>query len=192
MKHIQFSDLTNRLRRNLVASAFLIIAIAGFDISIEKAASGGLQFENLTTDVVLLLLMGFLLYHLVVFGVHAFEDYRHWELTFSSREEDRWDAPDQVVNLVGQLQSAAEALKNLSGPTSVSGTNITADDVAKIQKAAEDARIYGQRLKNFPRITRFRFWVLDIGMAGVLALFAVLFGLSVFPRGTLENCLGLS
>jgi hypothetical protein len=48
MQHIEFSEMTNRLHRNIPAAASLIIAIGWFDVQIGKAGAMGIEIKNLT------------------------------------------------------------------------------------------------------------------------------------------------
>jgi hypothetical protein len=50
-------------------------------------------------------------------------------------------------------------------------------DVAHIKATAEVAQIYAKRFKNFPAITRWRFWIWDIGVATLLTVIALGFAL---------------
>ena len=61
MQRIDFSDTTNRLRRNLVGAAFVIIVIVHFGIEITPGSVSplGWRIENISTDVALKILVVF-------------------------------------------------------------------------------------------------------------------------------------
>jgi hypothetical protein len=57
MKRIEYSEMTNRLHRNMVGSAAIIVGIVLFHIEINKATASGFDIENLTTGVLLKILL---------------------------------------------------------------------------------------------------------------------------------------
>jgi hypothetical protein len=60
MELIEFSELTNRMHRNLVAVAAAIVVLVFFDIKIEKANTLGMEVTGLTTRVLLWALVAIL------------------------------------------------------------------------------------------------------------------------------------
>jgi hypothetical protein len=60
MELIEFSELTNRMHRNLVAVAAAIVVLVFFDIKIEKANTLGMEVTGLTTRVLLWTLVAIL------------------------------------------------------------------------------------------------------------------------------------
>lgn len=187
--HIEFSSHTQRLRRNLIGASFVIIAVAGFDVRVGSAAAGGLQLENLTTDAVLIILLAFVLYHLVIFGIYAFEDYRVWELKTTERQAAGFGGGISLVDLSNDMENVADTLtKILENGGSIISRNqeiLNEADASQLKRSARSARIYAERWKSLPRITRFRFWALDIGLAGVTTAVAIMFVLSWIPKGAL-------
>lgn len=182
MQRIEFSEMTNRLRRNLMAAAFLIIGTKAFDIKIGKVSVGGAQLENLTTEVVIMILLVFLIYHAFAFSIRAFEEYRYWELTFSAKEESTWDG-DAVVNLAAKLRQAKPAIDKLIDADGMTldetSQTFSAADAQSLQAATGAAELYAKRFENFPKVTRFRFWAWDLGMAGALTVVAIWFAIQV-------------
>jgi hypothetical protein len=172
MQRIEFSELTNRLRRNLMAAAALIIAIVYFEIKVGRAATQGLELDGLTTDVVLWILVVVLLYHGVAFAVRAIEEYRHWELTFSSTQTMTFGGGVVPVDLARKLKDTSEVLEKITANAGLVGREgqeiFTETDAKKLRSAADAALIYAKRFGNFPRITRIRFWAWDIGAASVI------------------------
>ena len=186
MERIQFSDATNKLRRNLLLVAALIIALAGFDIKLTKASTSGIEFENITTNVVLAVLLALLIYHLVAFAIHAFEEYRHWELALVKKQTTYFGGGIGFIELADQMRDAGDALEKIiknSGAISAGNQQILdVNDASHLKELSGAARVYAKRLQNFPSITRFRFWFLDIGFVGLTTIAAVLFVLAL-PRG---------
>jgi len=189
LEHIKFSEITNRLRRNLMAAAFLIVGLAGFDIKITKVTSSGIGFENVNTDVLLIILALFLFYHVIAFCLHAFEEYKVWELKLVSKIDPTFVSATETVELAGIMKSAGETLKNVTkngGLLMVDGqTVIQNEDAIRMIEASKAAETYGKRLKNFPTITRVRFWGWDIGVALAAAVIAEMFRREIIPSGLL-------
>lgn len=182
MQRIEFSEMTNRLHRNLMVSASLIVAITYFNIEIRKASNSGVDFENLTTRAVLLSLIAILIYHAGAFCIRAFEEYREWELKLTDKNATAFGGGVFDVDLAEQMYNVGDLLiKILRNGGAISRNNqeiISAEEAAQLKDAGASARIYGKRFSNFPKITRFRFWVWDIGMTGIITSVAVFFGLS--------------
>ena len=190
MQRIEFSELTNRLRRNLMGAAFLIVVIAGFDIRVGKASASGLDLENLTTEVVLAVLLALLIYHAVTFGFHAFEEYRLWGL----KPEDKLASISGgrgFLELNGPMTGTRRALNQIKEIVKERGQqeDFTKEQYDSLEEVIEGALVYAKRLQSFPVITRVRFWALDIGIAVVMTLVATLFSFSVLPAGILSRWL---
>jgi hypothetical protein len=179
MERIEFSELTNRMHRNLVAVAAAIIVIVFFDIKVEKATTLGMEVTGLTTRVLLWILVAILLYHMVAFAMRAIEEFRAWELKLTSRTVSSYGGKIEVVELANQLRGMAEIAEKLQ---SSSKEGISSADVAHIKSTADVAQIYGKRFENFPAITRWRFWLWDIGMAALLAVIALGFAAYAFCK----------
>lgn len=181
MQHIELSEMTNRLRRNLMGSAFLIIVLIGADLKVNKVSTSGMELQNLSTEVLLIILHAFLLYHAVAFSIRAFEEYRLWELNFTTEEVQGWSSG--VVQLAEKLKRVSDILDNVtanSGLLPQNGQTIfTQADAEQLKAASEAALQYGKRLDNFPTITRVRFWFWDIGVAGIVTGFAVSLSLEI-------------
>jgi hypothetical protein len=182
MRRIEFSEITNRLHRNLMASASLIVLIIVFHIDVKKAATSGIELENLTTKVILIALSAVLLYHALAFCIRAFEEYREWDLKLTEKDATVWGGGVAIFDLSNKLKEVADVLQKISANTGAishqNQTVLTADDARKLKDVSEAAGIYGNRFKNFPTITRFRFWFWDIGVSGVITLFAVIYAFS--------------
>jgi hypothetical protein len=174
VERIEFSELTNRMHRNLVAVAAAIIVIVFFDIKIDKATTLGMEVTGLTTGVLLWILVAMLLYHMVAFAMRAIEEFRAWELKLASRIATSYGGKIDTIELANQLRGMAEMNEKLQS------SRIDANDVALIKQTAEVAQIYAKRFKNFPAITWWRFWLWDIGVAALLALTALGFAAYAF------------
>jgi hypothetical protein len=181
MQRIEFSELTNRLRRNLMGAAFIIVAIAGFNIRVGKVLASGMELENLTTEVVLIALLAFLIYHVVAFGIHAFEEYRLWELKPADKFLETEGPMTEARKIVGRIN----AILNEVGQRE----DFTKEDFEKLEEALEGALVYAKHFQSFPVITRVRFWTLDIGTALVITIVAILFSVSVLPPGLISDWL---
>lgn len=177
MQRIEFSEMTNRLHRNLMGSAALLIVIVFFNIKVTKASTSGLELENLTTRVILTVLIAVLVYHAAAFCIRAFEEYRIWELKLSDKQATAWGGGNFVLELADQLKSVGETLERILANSGViqhnNQTIINADQAQELIEASKAALIYGRRLKNFPKITRFRFWFWDIGIAIAATIFSL-------------------
>lgn len=191
MERIQFSEMTNRLRRNLMAASFLIIGIAGFNIEVGNATASGMELKNLTTEVVLVTLLTFLIYHAIAFMIRAFEEFRLWELKLASRDATSWSGGVGRLELADHLKQVGDVLEKLTtGDRQTStdaGKTITDSDIKNIKNAAEAADIYERRLKNFPTVTRVRFWIWDIGVACAVSILGILFATAAMPPGLLSR-----
>jgi hypothetical protein len=148
MERIEFSELTNRLHRNLVAAAAAIIVIVFFDINIEKATTLGMEVTGLTTRVLLLVLVAILLYHMFGFALRAIEEFRAWELKLTARTMSSYGGKIEAVELFNQLRGMAEIAEKLQ---SSGKEGISAGDVAHIKSTADIAQVYLKRFENFPR-----------------------------------------
>jgi hypothetical protein len=148
----------------------LVIVFVFFDIKIEKATTLGMEVKGLTTRVLLWILVAILLYHSVGFAMRAIEEFRAWELKLASRTMTSYGGKIEVIELANQLRGTAEMAEKLQ---SSSKDGISPNDVAHIKATAEVAQIYAKRFKNFPTITRWRFWLRDIGVAAVLTVIAL-------------------
>ena len=177
MERIEFSELTNRMHRNLVAVAAAIIVIVLFGIKVEKATTLGMEVTGLTTRVLLCILVAMLLYHMVAFAMRAIEEFRAWELKLTSRTITKFGGKIEVVELANQLRGMAEIAEKLQ---SSSKEGISSADVAHIKSTADVAQIYAKRFKNFPAITWWRFWLWDIGMAALLTVISLGFAAYAF------------
>ena len=186
MPRIEFSEMTNRLHRNLVATAALIIAMKLFDLRIEKAGTLGVEVKNLTTNVLIIILVAILAYHCVAFAVRAFEEYRIWELKVTETQASFYDGGIGTIDLATKLRTLTAILDKTSTQTDgiIAGGQpiLSKDEVDKLKSAAELALTYAKRWERFPTITRWRFWIWDIGIAGVISLVAFLFSLSAFLK----------
>lgn len=185
MQRIEFSEMTNRLHRNMIASAAIIISILFFHIRIVRAAALGVEFENLSTRVLLAILVAFLIYHAVAFLIRAFEEYRIWELQLTAKQAAYFGGNIGTVDLADRLHNLSTSLQKLlanRGAVVIYGQEIfTSGDAEKLKAAADAALIYARRFTNFPTITRIRFWAWDIGFAAILTLVAVLFVVFAWP-----------
>jgi hypothetical protein len=170
MERIEFSELTNRMHRNLVAVAAAIIGIVFFGIKIDKAATLGIEVTGLTTRVLLWILVAILLYHMAGFAMHAIEEFRAWELKLTARTMSPFGRPAEVVQLANKMLGVVEIVEKHQ---SSGKDGISSDDVAHIKSTVEVAQIYAKRFKNFPTITGWRFWAWDIGVAALLAVIAL-------------------
>jgi hypothetical protein len=99
MKRIEFSEHTNRLHRNLMVAASLIIAISLFQIWVTKASAGGFELENVTTGVVMTLLLAVMIYHSVAFAIRAYEEFYEWELNLPTKTDTMWSGGQIIVDL---------------------------------------------------------------------------------------------
>src|SRR5215472_6943066 len=104
MERIEFSELTNRMHRNLVAVAAAIIVFVFFDIKIEKATTLGMEVTGLTTRVLLWILVAILLYHMVAFAMRAIEEFRAWELHLATKEATSYGGRLETISLASQLR----------------------------------------------------------------------------------------
>ena len=111
MERIEFSELTNRMHRNLVAVSAAIIVIVFFNIKIEKATTLGIEVSGLTTRVLLWILVAILLYHMVAFALRAYEEFRAWELKLTSRTATSWGGKIDDIELFNQLGGLAEIVE---------------------------------------------------------------------------------
>lgn len=177
MERIELDEVTIRLRRNLVVSAFLIIIIKYFGIKVEKIQGAGLEFSNLTTEVVLLILIAIMIYHFVAFGVRALEEFKFWQQTFADKDAAAYGGSLVTVTLASKLEQVADILdaitKNGGLIVHQGQTIISEGDAGELKKAATAANTYAKRLKNFPYITGTRFLAWDIGFAVVTFVVAL-------------------
>ena len=191
MERIEFSELTNRLRRNLMASSFLIVSIKEFDITINGVNSYGMKLENLTTEVITVILFLILIYHAIAFFTRAFEEYRFWELKLSNITETYMSGGEKTLGLNEQISSLAETLDKItknSGILNKDGQEIFNNaDAQELARVRESADRYASRFSNFPMITRLRFWIWDIGTAFLIACIAALYMFSFLQPGSLMN-----
>ncbi len=187
MQRIEFSELTNRLHRNTIATAAVIIGFRFFDIKIKKVETYGIEFINLTTGVIVTCLVVVLLYHAMAFALRAFEEYRYWRLHLPTKQSLFWSGGTGNIDLANLMQEAAGALKKIaaSGPTGEKP--FTKEDAEKLHKASEGAMIYAKHFKNFPMISGLIFWGWDIGFTALATLIAVLYAISLLPNaGSLQ------
>ena len=179
MERIEFSELTNRLHSNLVAVAAAIIVFVLFDIQIEKVTTLGMEVKGLTTRVLLLVLVAILLYHMFGFALRAIEEFRAWELKLTARTMSAYGGKIEGVELFNRLRGMAEIAEKLQ---SSGKEGISAGDVAHIKSTADIAQVYLKRFENFPAITRWRFWLWDIGVAALLTVIALGFAAYAFCK----------
>lgn len=171
-KRIEFSDTTIRLRRNLMAMSVLIISITFFDIEINRAVAQGVQFDGLTTDVILIILTSVMVYHVFAFVIHAYEEYRFWEITFSTSEVSLVDGGYRPVHVAQKLKELVPTIEKLEADAGNEGEfSLSEKEVRKLRELIDEVSIYAARFQNFPSITRVRFWGWDIGLA-VIVTFA--------------------
>ncbi len=194
MQPLEFNDITTRLRRNLMGAAFLIIAIAGFDIKVGKASASGMELDNLTTDVVLTVLLAFLVYHAFAFCIRAFEEYRCWELRLSQKDKAVFGRGGTgLIELAEQMRQAGDICQRIiaNGDTIREDNQdvLTRAQVRYLMQAADSAMTYARRFRNFPKISRLRFWFWDIGIPSGVSVIAVLFAVSVIPAGLVSRWL---
>lgn len=187
MQRIEFSEMTNRLHRNAMGAAALIISIKLFNLQIDKAGTLGIEIKNFTTGVLVVILLVAMVYHGIAFAIRAFEEYRIWELELTKVNASFWGGGIGVVDLTNKIASASESLKKIvanAGMITAAGQTIfTKQDADNLNEFSRAAEIYAKRLKNFPWITRLRFWVWDIGITAVAMLAATLLTWSLLPSG---------
>ena len=180
MRNIEFSDFTNRLRRNLVGAAFLIVCIRGFNLQIGEASPSFLKVGTLTTEVALWVLFAVVVYHVMAFLLRAFEEYRVWELQLDSGDGSRFQGSRYILPLARQLRSAATTLEKFTeehGAIREANTKvlITDTDVESLKSVVRSAEEFAQKFHKFPKIVRVRYWVWDIGVAVLVTLVALAF-----------------
>ena len=173
-----------------MASVFLIVSIRGFNISITDASTYGIKLANLTTDVILAGLGLVLYYHAIAFFIRAYEEYRHWELSLGDTIESGYmERQTTIIDLSERLSSLAETIEKITengGLLNQAGQTIfTNDDANKLRDATNAANQYAIRFKNFPNITRYRFWLWDVGIAIITTIVASLFLFSCIQSGSL-------
>jgi len=173
MERIEFSELTNRMHRNLVAVAAVIIVFVFFDIKIEKATTLGMEVTGLTTRVLLWILVAILVYHMVAFATRAIEEFRAWELRLATNEAAFGGDRLEIITLANQLRGITPKLQELCDNLGSAKEILSKADVAQLKETSEIAHVYAKRFKNFPAITRWRFWLWDIGFAAILAVIAL-------------------
>jgi hypothetical protein len=187
MQRIELSEMTNRLHRNAIGSAALIISIKFFSLQIDKAGTLGIEIKNFTTSTLVIILAIALLYHGIGFTIRALEEYRIWELELTSKQGAAYGGGFVVVDLADRLRSVGESLQkiteNTGAITSTGQTIFTKQDADKLIEVSRTAEVYGRRLKNFPWITRVRFWGWDIGITAATTIIAILFAWSLLPSG---------
>ena len=176
MKRIEFSELTSRLHRNAMLAASLIIGITYFQIDIKKASSSGVEFDNLTTAVILVSLGAVLMYHAFAFYIRAFEEYREWELKLVESETSGYGGDISVIDLAAKLRQVADLLDKVLGNGGVLRQNnqvvFSRNDADQLNDVVASAEIYSKRFANFPKITRFRFWFWDVGVTTAVVGFS--------------------
>lgn len=182
MERIEFSELTNRMHRNLVAVAAAIIVIVFFDIKVEKATTLGMEVTGLTTRVLLWILVAILLYHMVAFAMRSIEEFRAWDLKLASRIMTSYGGKIDTIELANQLRGLVEKLQDACDNLGSAKEVLSPNDVAHLTQTAEVAQIYAKRFKNFPAITWWRFWLWDIGMAALLTVIALGFAAYAFCK----------
>lgn len=176
LKPIEFSELTNRLRRNLMGSALLIIVIGRYKIGVTEPTVAGMKLTGLTAEIILLMLVLFMSYHIVAFAIRAYEELRVWELHLTLEESHDMMLPD-VVSLATRLTRASETIDNVinnNGLLNAQGQTIfTNEDAQKLKAITASAETYARRFNNFPLATKVRFWGWDVGIAVLLPAIAL-------------------
>jgi hypothetical protein len=184
MKPIEFSDMTNRLHRNMTAAAAIIIGIKLFDLKIEKAGTLGIEIKNFTTGVLVTILMLVLIYNAIAYALRVWEEYRRWQLQLTEKQIPFLGAIG-MVDLSNDLYGVSLTLKKITADTDAirhQGQDVfTKADADALNAVTKAAQTYAKGFKNFPWIARFRFWGWDIGMAAILTVVALLFAFSLLP-----------
>ncbi|MGJ4947296.1 hypothetical protein [Bradyrhizobium sp. HKCCYLS20291] len=187
MKRIEFSEMTNRLHRNAVGAAAVIISIKLFNLQIDKAGTLGIEVKNFTTSALVAILFIVMAYHFVAFAIRALEEYRVWELELTQQNTTFADGGLGVVDLTNQIRKASDSLQKImanAGVITSQGQSIfTKQDADNLKEFSKAAEIYGKRLKNFPRLTAVRFWIWDVGTAALMVLVGTLYAWSLLPSG---------
>ena len=95
----------------------------------------------------------------------------------------------KILGLNEQISSLAETLDKItknSGILNKKGQEIFDNsDAHKLARVTESADRYASRFSNFPMITRFRFWIWDIGTAFLIACIAAFYMFSYLQPGSL-------
>ena len=180
MEHIELSDQTNRLRRNLMASAFLIIIIVYFHINVTNVTNQGVMFERLNTNVILTALVILMLYHAIAFSWLARADFKVWEIEYSRHTQPQGkDAGIIDSRIIQQFEKLEAAIQ----PNPTHGETVTRGFI-KVDR-------YIQLIQYFPQSTKNRFLIWDIGVAGAITFIAFMFamyGLGIlWPNEWLAN-----
>lgn len=179
MKRIEFSDMTYRLRRNLMATAAILIAIVYFDIKVGRIAAQGIEIKGLTIEIIISILISVLFYHLIAFGIRAFEEYRHWELTFTDEQATAYGGGLSVIDISKRLFDAVDILEKITKNDDLLGAEgqevLSDSDICKLKGIGNSTEKYAKRFQNFPIVTRWRFWVWDVGIAVIIAVSAISF-----------------
>lgn len=174
-KPIVLDDLTVRLRRNLVitCSLLMFVALSGVSIS-DKVALLGIGLVGLSTNHVIMLFVVMALYNYFSFIIRAYEAYGYWLLSFNSETHLTWSGKDKDTSLMERYHEAAKVIDKVyesSGQYEHALQGVSKDDVEKMMDVSNYAHSYIQNLKLFPKVTRTRFWLLDVGIPTGMILF---------------------
>ena len=187
-ERIEFSEQTNRLRRNFVAIAGLIIGLKWSGILVKGAAASGIVLENISTDTLIWALIAAMLYHAFAFGIRAFEEFRLWHLNLANRGGSVYGGAPIEITLADSMKSAGEALNKIITKEKSDIKEhmkeeviLTRIDAQNLKNLSTAAKIYAKRFKNFPRLTALRFFVWDLSISYLLALIAIFFAADVLP-----------
>jgi hypothetical protein len=90
-----------------------------------------------------------------------------------------------LKGLADTLEKITENTGTISHQGQTVFTKAQADVLVETSKLAA---IYGKRFKNFPRVTALRFWLWDIGIAGLLTIIAIGFATRAFPSAQTMFC----
>lgn len=176
LKPIEFSELTNKLRRNIMGSALLIIVIGYYKIGVTEPTFAGMKLTGLTAEIILLMLFLFMIYHLFAFAIRAHEEFRLWEMHLTLEESHDMMLPD-IVGLATRLARASDTIDNIianSGLLNAQGQTVfTNEDAHKLKAITATAETYARHFKNFPATTKLRFWGWDVGIVVLVSLVAL-------------------
>lgn len=193
---IEFTDATNKIRRNLLLSSSTLLFISLFNIKIDSLSVNGIGIKNLETEQIIHTLFFIVLYFFISFCWHAYDEHAVWR--FKLTNEDRMTDIEslELVNTPPPLEEGDPRYSGISALSARFDINIKRQinyfkQAAEIENdtaiqrymdKVEDLFLYDVKrikrfedsLQHYSYVKKIRYFIFEIGIPILLGILAML------------------
>ncbi|EHI9242931.1 hypothetical protein J9100_004264 [Vibrio vulnificus] len=109
------TETTRKVRRNLLASAFVGIVIIKVGLVPKKISAFGIEFSEANQESLLALIAGITCFYIVTFLVYIASELTAWNIALRAEEiDDMTQYEDRVAKYEGDMQMAESSARKVS------------------------------------------------------------------------------